>query len=157
MNFYKFNLLLTSVLLIVIYFKVPFYEDWLKNKAASPNNNMFEQMQNMDINYRKQYRFGSSYMVYKDMERMLSKHKDVVVLLPTTDYMRSVNITYVDMPEPAIFYYFTGIRSVIANSPDVQLANWTLLASKKGGMRVLDIKSKPQLDSLISLYKPFIK
>ena len=155
MNFYKFNLLLTSVLLIVIYFKIPFYEEWLLTKAASPNNNMFEQMQNLDIKYRYQYRFGSDYMVYKDMQRILSTHKDVVLLLPTTEYLRSVNITNVNMSEPATFYYYTGLKSVWANSPDVEKANWAFVASKKTGMRVVDIKSKPQLDSLITSYKKF--
>ena len=121
---------------------------------------MFDQMQNLDTTYRKQYRFGGSYMLYKDIARVLGTHdsaKGVVLLLPTTDYLRANNITESDMPEPAVFYYFTGITSVWANSPDVQRANWALLASKKTGMRVMDIKTKPQLDSLIFMYKKYAR
>jgi hypothetical protein len=91
------------------------------------------------------------------MGRTLSSQKNVTVLLPSTAYMRYVNINYVDIPEPAVFYYFTGIKSVWANSPNVRTANWALVASKKTGLRMADIKSNAQLDSLISLYKPYIK
>lgn len=160
MNFYKFNLLLVAVLLIVLYFKIPFYESWLSGKALSPNNNMFDQMRNLDTNYRRQYRFGSTYMFDKDIVRVLSTHKDQepILLLPTNEFLKANSIPNdLDMQEPAVFYYFTGIKSVWASSTDAGRANWVLIASKKMGMRIMDIKSKEQLDSLITMYKPFAK
>jgi len=58
------------------------------------------------------------------------------------------------MQEPAVFYYFTGINSVWASSPNVEKANWAIYAGKTG-VRVMQIKSKGQLDSLILIYKKF--
>ena len=115
-------------------------------------------MQHLDTTYRNEYRFGATYGLDMDIKRVLSTHKDAILLLPNNDFMKANNIPgNIDMQEPAVFYYYTGITSVLANSPDVQRANWALLASKKMGMRLMDIKSQGQRDSIITMYKQFLK
>ena len=116
---------------------------------------MFDQMQNLDIEYRNQYRFGSTYMFDKNLQHTLSTHSGVTVLLPTNAYMKTVNIKGLDLQEPAVFYYFTGINSVWANSPKAETANWALWADKKSGMHLIQIKTKNELDSILSVYKKY--
>jgi len=115
---------------------------------------MFDQMEKLDVDYRNHYRFGATYSFDKDIQRTLEGKKNVILLLPNNAYMKSINVTTLDMQEPAVFYYFTGINAVWASSPNVEQANWAVFAGKTG-VRVLEIKSQGQRDSIISLYKKF--
>ncbi len=161
MSFTKFNLLLTATLIVILYFMVPFYNDWLwgaNAKVLNVNNSMLDQMQNLDTSYRKSYRFGGSYVAYQDIKNKLAKAGgSVTLLLPTTEYLKALGINDLSMCEPSEFYYFTGLNSVWANSPEVARANWAIVAARGRGISLKKIKSKPELDSLITLYKPYIK
>ncbi len=159
MNLFKFNLTLTAIFVVLLFFQVPFYNEWLYGKVINVNNSIFDQMQNLDTSYRKAYRFGGSYLAYQDMKTKLTKMGGgaVTLLLPPNDYLKAMGVNDISMCEPAEFYYFTGLNSVWANSPDVARANWAVVAMKGKGISLMKIKSKPQLDSLITQYKPFIK
>jgi hypothetical protein len=162
MNFTKFNLLLTASLIVILYFMVPFYNEWLwgaNAKVLNVNNSMLDQAQNLDTSYRKAYRFGGSYLAYQDMKAKLLKAGggNVILLVPTTEYLKSLGINDLSMCEPSEFYYFTGLNSVWATSPEVERANWAVIAARGRGISLKRIKTKPELDSLITLYKPFVK
>ncbi len=157
MNFIKFNLTLTGFLLVLLYFQMPFYNEWLYGKVINVNNNMFFQMEHMDTTYRKAYRFGGSYLAYQDMKSKLEKFGSVTLLLPPNDYLKALGMNDISMCEPAEFYYFTGINSVWANSPDVGRANWAVVALKGKGLSLKKIRSRGDLDTMINMYKPFIK
>ena len=159
MFFKKFNLLLTGILIIILYFTIQFYNDWLTGKVLNENNNMLDQMERLDTTYRKSYRWGGSYLAYQDIKDKLKKsgEPNVLLLLPTTDYLRAQGIKDLDMVEPAVFYYFTGINSVWANSREVERANWALITIKGKGVSLRKIGAKPELDTLISQYKKYVK
>src|SRR5437868_4041677 len=111
MFFKKFNLTLTSVLIIILFFTIQFYNDWLTGKVLNENNNMLKQMDHLDTTYRKAYRWGGSYLAFQDIKNKLEKGgaTNVTLLLPTTEYLRAQGVTEMDMVEPSVFYYFTGI------------------------------------------------
>ena len=161
MSFTKFNLLLTATLIVILYFMIPFYNDWLwgpNAKVLNVNNSMLDQAKNLDTSYRKAYRFGGSYIAFQDIKNKLNKlGGNVTLLLPTTDYLKAQGITDLSMCEPSEFYYFTGINSVWANSPEVERANWAVVAARGRGISLKRIKAKPELDSLITQYKQYIK
>ncbi len=161
MTFTKFNLLLTATLIVIMFFMIPFYNDWLwgpNAKVLNVNNSMLDQAKNLDTSYRKAYRFGGSYLAYQDMKAKLAKAGgSVTLLLPTTEYLKAQGINDLSMCEPSEFYYFTGINSVWANSPEVARANWAVVAARGRGISLKRVKTKSDLDSLITLYKPFIK
>ena len=161
MSFTKFNLLLTATLIVILYFMIPFYNDWLwgpNAKVLNVNNSMLDQAKNLDTSYRKAYRFGGSYIAFQDIKNKLNKlGGNVTLLLPTTDYLKAQGITDLSMCEPSEFYYFTGINSVWANSPEVERANWAVVAARGRGISLKRIKAKPELYSLITQYKQYIK
>ena len=159
MFFKKFNLTLTSVLIIILFFTIQFYSDWLSGKVLNENNNMLKQMDHLDTTYRKAYRWGGSYIAFQDIKNKLEKNggTNVTLLLPTTEYLRAQGVNDMDMVEPSVFYYFTGINSVWANSPEVAKANWAVVAIKGRGVSLKRIKEKPELDTLISQYIKYIK
>jgi len=159
MFFKKFNLLLTSILIIILFFTIEFYNGWLTGKVLNVNNNMLDQMEHLDTTYRKSYRWGGSYLAFQDIKSKLAKNggTNVTLLLPTTEYLRAQGVTDMDMVEPSVFYYFTGINSVWANSPEVARANWALIVIKGRGVSLKKIREKPELDTIISEYKKYIK
>ena len=102
-------------------------------------------------------RFGTTYNAFKAMQKMLesTKSKDPVVLMPPDNYIRAMKVDGdVAMPEPAVFYYFTGIRSVFANSPQRELADWVLVAENHR-LWIRKIQSKKQRDSLVLQFKKY--
>ncbi len=159
MLFKKINLLLTGILIIILFFNIQFYNDWMTGKVLNVNNNMLDQMQNLDTNFRKSYRWGGSYLAFQDIKNKLVKAggPNVTLLLPTTEYLRAQGVNDMDMVEPAVFYYFTGINAVWANSPDVARANWALITLKGRGASLKKIQQKSDLDTLVTEYKKYIK
>ena len=155
MNYNKFNILLTSVLVIIIYFTIPYYNGWLFGKVLN-SGSIAVQAANLDPEYRKEQHFGLSYNNFRSIKRFFSKKHGVVLLTPTNEYLRAMDINNVDVAEPAIFYYFTGVNTVLPTSPNVENANWAIVISKEKGLHVVEVKSKPQLDSLITLYKQYM-
>ncbi len=155
MFYKKLNLILWPVLVVVLYFTIPFYNNWLFTKVL--NNNFFYETSNMELEARNIQRFGYSYTVYKDIENMLGKKENVTLLLPSNDYVKTKKIPDFIIPEPAVFYYFTGIKSVWPNSPDAKSANWVFLVAGPRNMAVKQIALVHNQDSLLADYRKYIK
>jgi hypothetical protein len=53
-----------------------------------------------------------------------------------------------------VFYYYTGLKGVWTNSPDVGKANFLLRVSKKG-VNLDEIHSPQQLQQILNAYKKY--
>ena len=155
MFYKKLNLVLWPVLVVVLYFTIPFYNNWLFSKVL--NNNFLSECANMELEARNIERFGYSYTVYKDIEHALGKMENVTLLLPPNKYVQEKKIPDFIVPEPAVFYYFTGIKSVWPNSPDVRSANWVFLVAGPGKMGVKKMALMHNPDSLLANYSKYLK
>jgi len=60
----------------------------------------------------------------------------------------------VHAPEPAVFYYYTGLEGVWTNSPDVGKANYLVKVTKKG-VTLDAIKNPEQLRQILAFYRKF--
>jgi len=155
MLFKKVNLFLYPVLVIVLFFTIPFYNQWLYGRVLS-NNFLFE-IKHLDPEARKIQRYGYSYTVYEDITGALKHRKNVTLLLPPTNYVKARKLTDLSMPEPAVFYYFTGIRAVWPNSREAATANWVFVVDSRGSMNLIKMELIRNQDSLINDYKRYIK
>jgi len=154
MIYQKINLFLFAVMGVVLFFTIPFYNNWLYSKVL--NNDFAEEVNHLGIQDRNMKRFGYSYSVLSDVAHVLAQFKDVTVLLPPNDYVKTRGITDFIVPEPAVFYYFTGLRAVWVNSPDASLANWALIMNGPGNAVVKKMDHIRNSDSLIAVYKKYI-
>lgn len=118
---------------------------------------MIDQMQNTDIDYRNSYRYGATYSVDKEIQNALAGRPNVLLLKPGNGYLNALKIKGLDMQEPAVFYYFTGINSVVTSSPNVEQANYVLCAAHGKFPVILPIKNKGQLDTLIKFFNSYEK
>ena len=154
MLYNKFNLFLTAVLAILLFFVLPANNGWLYQKVLNSNVTFTDQVQHLSTLERNQSRFGKSYDFYLLTAKKLAPAPNVLLMLPPNDYLKKVNVAEIEMPEPAIFYYFTGLSAVTTASDEVLRANWALVPMN-GTIALRKIKNRQQLDSLIALYKQY--
>jgi hypothetical protein len=79
-----------------------------------------QQKDNLDTEHRKRQRWGNAYTVSKQIASLLGPEKsnaNLLVLVPPQDYFKERKIDY-PVPEPAVFYYYTGVKTVWANSKE---------------------------------------
>jgi hypothetical protein len=155
MVYKKINLFLYGVLAIVLLFTIPVYNSWLYGKVL--NENIANDVAHLNIEDRRVERFGYSYTVFSDVAQVLARFKNVVVLLPPNDYVKTKMAHGFVVPEPAVFYYFTGLKSVCANSADVSLANWALIVRGDANIVVRKMSMIPNADSLLDVYRQYLK
>jgi len=154
MIYTKINLFLTAALAIILYFTVPLNNTWLYEKAID-HFSFLQQAKVLDIEDRRAFRFGNTYVMYKDMVSKIRKPEEAIILFPPAEYLDRVHEVEFTIPEPAVFYY-TGVRSVWANSPDARRANYEVQINGPGKIAIRWISHQRHLDSLISVYKPML-
>lgn len=144
-------------MLIAAIFSVPVYNNWFFDKILNENFSMTDQMQHMGMEDRMLLRYGMPYDVYKMVTKTIRESKDPnpIILIPTNSYLTAINANPdFQVAEPAVFYYFTGIKGVMATSPDANKANWVLVPE---GDQIIAraIKSKDELNAFLELYKKY--
>jgi hypothetical protein len=154
---FKINMTLISILIIVSFFSIPFYNNWMNTNLLNPNLKFSVMYKNMDIEQRKISRFGYSYIVYKEMSKIFKQAKidSPLVLLPPDAYLKANNIKDIAIVEPAIFYYFTGEKAVWYNSEGVEKANCALVPDPRTKIMLKKIGNPEELNALITEYKKY--
>lgn len=121
----KLSLLFSSIIVLALFFLLPRNRQWI-GILTGYWKNLPAQKASLGLEARMKLRFGNSYTYSKDIADSLKKRTpgpDAVVLMPPTSYFRKMGLTY-HVPEPAVFYYFTGSKTIWANSKDAINANW---------------------------------
>src|SRR5688500_19046921 len=122
-GFKQFLLLGLSVILLLLFFKPSYFDKtnfnriWLDGRVMAYWDDYKEQKLNLDIEERKLARYDG-YKFAKDVTAFFEKRGNVdkvLLLLPPTDYFVT-NGLQIHVPEPAVFYYFTGLKTIWANS-----------------------------------------
>lgn len=108
----------------------------------------------MDIEERKVARFGTSYLLFRNMARDFSGRKGIVILLPPQEYIKAMHFDDIAIPEPCEFYYFTGVNAVNINSPNVREADWAI-QTFPGSIAIAELNMPGQLDTLLALYQRY--
>jgi hypothetical protein len=101
-------------------------------------------------------RYGITYTMSMKIKQVVAKKKvahPIILFEPNGYYRDSLRIP-IRVPEPAVFYYYTGLEGVWINSPDAGKANFLLRVSKKGAV-LDDIRSPEQLQKILTYYKKY--
>jgi hypothetical protein len=156
-NLKKINLLLASILCIMLIFSIPVYNDWLNARILAKGYSISDQFQNMGVEQRMLVRFSNSYRVYKNIQKTILSidSKNPVILLPPLGYIKSGQADgSFELAEPAVFYYFTGIKAVNVGSPDVLRSSWIMCVQNKSiGLR--KVPNRKFLDSMIRIFNTY--
>jgi len=146
-----------AFLLLIGYFSLPANKVWLSTRIFVFINDFTGQIKNMDIEHRKELRFGAHYVNAKIIEKLITdkniKNTEAFYLLaPSTSYFNNKGIKF-DMPDPVSFYYFSGIKVVYAQNPDASKANYFIHIAQKT-LTIESFRSNNQkLDSINAFKK----
>lgn len=103
-------------------------------------------------------RLGIPYVVSKMIQDHFAKNniKNPVVLLEPNDYLTDKSGGGINfrMPEPVVFYLYTGIKAVWTNSTNLKDANYIAYITQQG-LRVEPIRSPEELQGILAKYKKY--
>jgi hypothetical protein len=153
----KVLLLVAAVVSIVLYFSTPYYNSWIFLRVLNPHLSVWQQMGRLDTNERRLLRYGRPYDNCMIINAIIHRAHaaNQVVLLPPRAYLTTLGIPDFDV-DPAVFYYFTGLRSVEANSAGVDSASLCLVPDNTHNITVKKIHNRKELDDLLNRYKPYL-
>lgn len=129
----KIILLLASIALVAGFFFIPPHKKWLSTRLVPYWKDFRTQSKKLDIEHRKQERFGYFYSCCKAMTAPFAKRQDkknILLLMPPTAYFKKAGINF-DVCEPGIFYLLTDIRTVWVTSDNASKANWYIRVENK--------------------------
>jgi hypothetical protein len=144
-----------SILIIVIYFNTEFYKDWIDRRVVGPISDIGEQLSYMEPHERKEMRLGTSYIVSYNVAKYLKTNKvdsNAIVLLPPKEYVKAMKADYA-VPEPVVFYYYTGIKAVWPDSKDVQKANYAVIY-QNNNLQLLPVNDQVRAE-VLKIFKPY--
>ncbi|WP_315821984.1 hypothetical protein [Paraflavitalea speifideaquila] len=75
----------------------------------------------------------------------------MLVLMPPSNYFHKMGIKY-HVPEPAVFYYYTGLKTIWANSKEAVQANW-FVRVYQGEIIVDSVTDKKKLQDTIGVFQ----
>jgi len=146
-----------GVILLVLNFG--YYQEWFRVKPLQYWSDFLKEKDDTAGEYAvKAQRYGISYTISMrvlDAIRKKNMTHAVILFEPNSYYRDSLHIyPNVHAPEPAVFYYYTGLEGVWTNSPNVNKANFLLRISRKGA--ALDtIRSPQHLQEILVRYKKY--
>ena len=152
----KLLLFLAGACAIVVFFMLPPYKAWLRERIFAYYQDFAWQKNKMAINQRMAYRFEGSYTYSKQIAAFFESKgikNTALVLIPPTDYFKQHGVDY-HVPEPVVFYYYTGLRTLWPNSPYAPTANWYVrVANKK--IVIDSITSAPIFADTLAAFNKF--
>ncbi len=124
-----------------------------------------EQKEELDLERRKLERWGGGYYYSKAITGYFEEKgqaKKALVLMPPSDYFTANGMDYY-VPEPAIFYYMTGLKTLWPNVNDNMNPHWYqngirpnwYVHAANGQMMIDSIQSPAQLDSLVKAFNQY--
>ena len=118
-------LLFTGIAFITVFFLLPRNREWAGTVYSYWTDFQWQQ-HHTDLETRMIKRFGNDYAYSKSIAELLEKRgakQQALVLMPPSNYFTKMGVRY-HVPEPAVFYYYTGLKTIWANSDDAIKANW---------------------------------
>jgi hypothetical protein len=154
-----FLLTVVSLLLIVLVLNAGYYREWFQAKPAQYWTDFLKEKDDtLDAVGIMKSRYGISYVISTRVKEVVEKKNivnPVILFEPNSYYRDSLHIyPNVRAPEPAVFYYYTGLVGVWTNSPNVSNANFLVRVTKKG-VSLDAIRTPQQLQQILANYKKF--
>jgi hypothetical protein len=122
----KFILFFLCLGMVAGFFALPRNKEWLEERIIPYWYDFQKQKNIIGLEERKIDRYGTSYTYSKMIVALLEKKhagNNVLVLIPPSSYFTAQGLKY-HVPEPAVFYYFTGLKTIWINSSNAKKANW---------------------------------
>ena len=147
--------MLLGLVVITGFFFLPVNQRWLRRVVGYGNNFRFQRLQMNEVT-RLQRMFVNEFILSKkiaDSLRSKTNEKNALVLIPPASYFKENGIHY-PVPEPAVFYYFTGIKTTWIKSNQAKNATW-LVSHRNGGIILLPVQHSKALEDSILYFSKY--
>jgi hypothetical protein len=148
-----------AFLAIFLVLNLGYYQEWFRSKPLQYWSDFQKEKSDTLSEFAiRAERYGITYTISMRVLEAIRKKRlthPIILMEPNSYYRDSLKIyPKIHAPEPAVFYYYTGLEGVWTNSPNAGKANFLLRVSPKGA--VLDsIKSPQQLQEILARYKKY--
>ena len=149
-------LTIISLFLLLFFFLLPKNHEWFNERIISYWNDFRIQKNRLDIEQRKIKRWGNSYILSKQIAELVARNRNLrnaILLIPPSAYFKDKKINY-HVPEPAVFYYYTGVKTTWINSNEALKANWIVYADS-GHLKIIPVTDKNILSDSINAFKKY--
>jgi hypothetical protein len=154
-----FLLTVISALLVILILNLGYYKDWFQAKPLQYWTDFLKEKDDtLSAEGIMASRYGISYTMSMRIKHVLEQKNvvhPIILFEPNSYYRDSLHIyPKVHVPEPAVFYYYTGLEGVWINSPDADKANYLVRITSKGV--ALDmIRTPEQRQQLLAFYRKY--
>lgn len=145
-----------SVLLLVWFCLLPHNRQWFNQRIIGYWNDFLIQKNDLNTEHRKIKRWEESYATSKQIADFFSREQDidsVLVLIPPPSYFTQRKLYY-PVPEPAVFYYYTGLKTTWAKSSEASKANW-LVTVDNGSLKFVHVSNRQMVLDSIDAFKKY--
>jgi hypothetical protein len=147
------TLLAVGILVLALFFLLPRNGLWMSARVLPYWSDLQHQRNDLSEESRKVQRYGHAYTLSEQIAGFFPDRQNVLVLLPSTAYFKNYGIDY-PVPEPVIFYYYTGLKTTWAGNRLATKAGW-IAGVDKGKIVVHAVTSSQQLLDSIASFKKF--
>jgi hypothetical protein len=151
----KILLSLLAVFSIITILNITPYKLWFDEKIMSFREDIYDQFDNLDYEYRKEYRLKGPYKMAQSLKTKMLEYdstlKNVLLLIPPQSYFDIKGVNFL-MPEPIMLYAFSGVKAALPTSKNLYKANYGVRVTGID-LYVVELKSKAAIDSLLMEYK----
>ena len=142
-----------SIFLLTVFFLLPRNQQWAR-KIFSYWQSFSYESKHTSREERMQYRFGNDYVFSKaiaDAFIRSGNYDTALVVLPPAGYFKSKGIAY-NVPEPTVFYYYTGLKTIWAASEQAIKAGWYVRANGRK-LIIEQVTDRRQLQDTINMFR----
>lgn len=147
-------LFIFAVVILTGFFFLPPNRKWATERIFTYYREFPAQKNRLDRETRMSRRFGNSYTLSKEIARQFlqkSSVPDALILIPPPAYFTRMGIYY-PVPEPAVFYYYTGLKTIWPDSKDAITARWYVRINDRQ-ITVDSVTDKRVLQDTITAYQ----
>lgn len=155
----SFILTVVSFLVALLAINAGYNADWFRSRPVQYwNDFLTEKDDTLDAVGIMKSRYGVSYTISMRVKEVVEQRHilhPVILLEPNSYYRDSLHLyPKIKAPEPAVFYYYTGLEGVWINSPDTGKVNLLVKVNSKG-VNLDIIHNDRERERILNYYRKF--
>lgn len=154
-----FLLTVVSFLLVLVTINTGYYAEWFNSRPVQYWRDFLHEVNDtLDPEGVMKSRYGIPYVISMRVKAAVEQRHfphPVILFEPNSLYRDSLHIyPRLKAPEPAVFYYYTGLEGVWINSPDTARVNLLVRVTGKG-VSLEVIRTEEQRRRVLAYYRKF--
>lgn len=149
----QITLFAVGLIVLALFFLLPRNGQWMGERVIPYWRDWQSQKGDLSEEGRKVKRYRGAYTYSKQIAGLFPDKSQALVLVPSAAYFKNHGLNY-EVPEPAVFYYFTGLKTTWASSPMATQAGF-IIGFENGKFIAHRVTSPQQVSDSIASFKKY--